>query len=114
MTVTPGTSLLGDVRQFDLGRVGADGLCVLILAFASEIDRGLALGDVGSEHDVAPATNRRGDLSRPQFTTSFQLPIALRHGSPQIVIGQLRDRPSISIYSACACTMEPAARPFQM
>jgi hypothetical protein len=31
-----GTSLLGDVSQFDLGRMGPDGLRVLILAFATK------------------------------------------------------------------------------
>src|SRR5262249_32692223 len=105
-------SQLGDIGQFDLLRVGADGLRMLILVFPSEIDCGLALGNVGSEHDMA--TRCRGDLSDVQFATFFQLPIVLCHGSPQTVVGQLRDRPSISIYSACACTMEPAASPFKM
>src|SRR5262249_50756815 len=108
------TSQLGDVGQFDLGRVGPDALRVPILAFTSKIDSGPAVGNVGSQHDMATTTNQCGNLSRSELATFFQLPTALSHGPPQIVVTQLRDRPSISTYSACACTMEPAARPFQM
>src|SRR5262245_18168959 len=85
---------------------------MLILAFASEINRGLAFGNVGSEHDMA--THCRRNLIYPQFAACFQLPIALCHGSPQNVVWQLRDRPSISIYSACACTMSPWEIPCKM